>query len=206
MVMRGQIRDDATGDARWLEIGTDGQVIIKSADGATIERTLSPEIWWPLGGQFLLDPNEINGWGVVGPLDDSNTQDLGNVGAAPARTAGGIVFPFDVHLRRFLSWHRVNNAAAEAWGWVLFHQQKTAASNAVTSNYILDEVADNGGTGPRDYGNNQNQFSDIDLSGVAAAQDIPAGNVITLGVAAPTANTTNYFVQIQAGYLLLERA
>ena len=125
----------------------------------------STSFLWPLGGQFLLDPNEINGWGIQGPIDHSNTQDLGNVGAANlSRLSGGLCFPFAVRIEHFFAWHSNSAANAQAWGWVLAKQQKTAGSNTVTTTYILDEVADNGGTGPRNYGNNQNQQTDISPS------------------------------------------
>ena len=167
----------------------------------------SKQILFPAGGQYLLDPGETNGWGAVGPYDDSNSQDLGNHDAAAlSRIAGGISFPFDVNLVRFVAWHRNNNGAAEAWGWVISHLVKTAASNTQTTSYVLHETQANANVGPRDYNNNQNQMTDIDLSGIAAGQGISAGDVINLAVAAPTANTTNYQVQVQAGYLELERA
>ncbi len=209
MVIRGQLRDEATGDARWVEVDSDNNVVLKTADGVTTLANLSSQFTVPLGGQFRLDTNnnEINGWGSVGPVDDSNTQQIGAVGDTTlSRNAGGIVFPFDVHLRRFYVWHRNNNADAQPWGWVIHRQVKTAASNTVSTTYVLDEVADNGGTGPRDYGNNTNQLADIDLTAVTAAQNIPAGEMIGLGVAAPTAGVNQRNVQIQGGYLLFERA
>ena len=167
----------------------------------------SDQIIFPLNGQFLLDPGETNGWGSVGPFDNSNTQDLGNHDAATiSRLSGGIVFPFDVNLVRLVAWHRNSNASAQAWGWVISDLQKTAGSNTQTTSYVLHETQANGNVGPRDYSNNQNQQTDIDLSGIAAGQGIPAGNVINLAVAAPTAATTNYYVQVMAGYIELERA
>ena len=155
-----------------------------------------------LGGQFLLDPNEMNGWGQLGPIDNTNALDLGNVGAANTnRNAGGLVFPFDIKINRLYAWHKDSNNSAEPWGWIMFAQQKNAGSNTVTTTYILDEVADNGGTGPRDY-NNNNQLTDLSFT---TGNILPAGEVLVLGVAAPTAVGTNYYVQIQSGFLELER-
>ena len=154
-----------------------------------------------LGGQFLLDPNEFNGYGVLGPFDNVNSQDLGNVGAAVNRLAGGFVFPFDVKLTRFFAWHYNSNAAAQAWGWRIARQAKTADSNVVANVDLLAEVADNGGTGPRDYGNTITRLTDITFVG----DTIPAGEVVVLGVESPTANATNYYARILAGYLQFQR-
>lgn len=157
---------------------------------------------YPLGGQYLLDPGEMNGWGVLGPGDDTNTQDLGNFDTnTPAHTAGGLVFPWDVRITRFFAWHRNSNNSAQAWGWVLFDQEKTAGANTDPTTFIINEVVDNGNVGPRDYGNNINQQTDMSLD-----YTLPAGHTLTLGVSSPTAVTTNYYVQIMSGYLLLERA
>lgn len=158
-----------------------------------------------IGGQLLFDPNEINGWGVVGPIDDTNAQDLGDVGAANlSRLAGGISYPFDVRIERFYAWHQNNNADAQAWGWVLAKQEKQSNSNTVATDYVLDEVADNAGVGPRDYSSTVTQLTDIDLSS-ATNNVIPAGEVLTLGAAAPTAVTTNRYVRVMSGYLHFTR-
>jgi len=158
-----------------------------------------------VGGQFLLDPNEINGWGVLGWIDNSNTQDLGNVGAANlTRIIGGLVFPFDVRIKRFFAKHYNSNGGALPWGWVVGRQRKNTPGNTTTTTFMLDESFDRGAGqfGLRDYGNNQNQESDI----TSFVDDIiPSGEVIFLGVGAPTANTTNQFVRILAGYLEFER-
>jgi len=162
------------------------------------------KIIYPVSGQWLLDPNEQNGWGVIGPGDNTNSQDLGNVGAEINRLAGGISFPFDVRIDRFMAWHQNSNNSAQAWGWVVTRQQKTPASNARTNTVVLDEVADNAGVGPRDYLNTQNQQTDIDLSELPN-NILPAGDVLNLSVAAPTAVTTNYYVRMMSGYLELTR-
>lgn len=156
----------------------------------------------PLGGQFLLDPNEYNGWGILGPYDNSNTQDLGNVGAVPNRVAGGFCFPYDVKLVRFYAWHYNSSSAAEAWGWRILRQEKNDASNVVSFVNLLDEIGDNGGIGPRDYGNTTNQLTDVDLSANGA---IPAGEVVVLGTEAPTAVGTNYYSRILSGYFEFHR-
>lgn len=157
----------------------------------------------PLSGQFLLDPNEINGWGILGPHDNTNNQDLGNSTPQPANlawTAGGYCFPFDVKLNRLFAWHRNNNNAAEAWGWVVAMQNKTPNATTVSTAFVLDEVDANGGAGPRNYLNNRPQQTDVALTGV-----LSAGAVLCLGVSAPTAQTTNRWVQVLSGYIEVER-
>ena len=155
-------------------------------------------IIFPLGGQFLADPNEFNGWGIIGPYDNSNTQDLGNVGdTTPSRLAGGLVYPFDVRLKRFYAWHYNSNSAVQPWGWAILRQEKFAGSNNESSVYIVDEAASNQ---LRDYGNNQTQLTDMTLDHV-----IPAGETLVLGIVAPTANTTNYYARILSGYFQFER-
>lgn len=161
-----------------------------------------------VSGSFLLDPNEICGWGVRGPVDDALTTDLGNSQATnPARTAGGYMYPFDVKVKAFRAFHRNSNAVAEAWGWVIFSQNKAATtssgSNTRTSTIWLNEVTDNAGVGPRNYLNNTNQLTDIDLTSLNIV--VPAGDILGIGVDAPTANDTNYYVDVMAGYFLLER-
>lgn len=176
---------------------------------AEIDGLLARPIIFPLSGQFLLDPNEINGWGAVGPYDNSNNQDLGNSQVTNFnRLAGGLCFPFDVTIDRLYAFHRNNNGSAQAWGWVLASMTKTPGSNTVATNIILNEVTENAGVGPRDYQNNQNQLTDIDLDslGLSVAQrTLTAGDVLVLAVDAPTAVTTNYWVQIQSGYIQLSR-
>lgn len=160
-------------------------------------------IIFPLGGEFLLDPNEFNGWGNIGPYDNRNSQDLSNVGSATInRLAGGLSFPFDVQINRFFAWHHNNNADAEAWGWRITQQQKTDGNNVITTSDILNEVSDNGGTGPRNYSNNLTQQTDISFG---TPITVPSGDVITLGVESPTAVGTNRFVRVMSGYFELRR-
>lgn len=161
-------------------------------------------VLFELGGQFLMDPNEFNGWGTIGPIDDTNNQDLGNVAAAVSRTAGGLIYPFDVQPIRMFAWHYNSNNSALPWGWRIAVQEKNAASNTVTTTDMIRECVGTGATAvaPRDYGNTVTQQTDIDLSGVSV---VPAGQVIVLGVESPTATTTNYYVRVMAGYIQFAR-
>lgn len=155
----------------------------------------------PFGGQFLLDPNEYNGWGSIGAGDDTNTQDLGDVGANLSRYAGGFVFPFDVELVSFQAWHRNSNAAALPWGWVISKQLKVDNSNSVTTEFILDESTVRAsvlnGLGLRNYLSNSNQYTEFDFSNDSIV--IEKGQVLNLSIGAPTAITTNYYVQVMGG-------
>lgn len=160
---------------------------------------------FPLAGQYLCDPNEVNGWGVLGVYDNSNTQDLGNVGVNNlSRTTGALLFPYDIQLLRFKVDHYNSNNVVEPWGWVLGSQAKTGGTNTVTTKFILDESTNragiNNGAGLRNYGNTVNQHTDIDLS-QSANSVVPAGEGVFLAVGAPTANPTNHYVRILAGYL-----
>lgn len=156
-------------------------------------------------GRFLLDPNEVNGFGQGGFTDETLSRDLGNADATTlTRLSGGFMFPYDIRLDKFRVWHRNNNNSAEAWGWVISKQAKTAGSNAVTTTFIVHEAQSNGNVGPRNYLNTQNQFTDLDLSGLAN-NTLAAGEVLTIGVAAPTANTTNYYVECMSGMISANR-
>lgn len=178
--------------------------LITSVKGA-FTKLEDREVIFTLGGQFLADPNEINGWGVLGPYDNSNTQDLGNSQVTSLnRVAGGICFPYDVEITRMYAWHYNSSAALQPWGWVLASQEKVAGSNTQTTTIILNEVTANNGVGPRDYGDTQNQLTDIDFTGLPN-KVIPAGHTIILGLDSPTANGTNYYSRILSGYLSFRR-
>jgi len=154
-------------------------------------------------GAWLLDPNEHNGWGPRGFVDEANTQDLGNVGADYSRVAGGFMYPFDVKILGFKAKHYNSNATAHAWGWRLGYHTWTDSSNVVNTTNLLQEVADNAGVGPRNYLSTTTKGTDLDLS--ANGWVMPAGAVLTVGIEAPTAEATNYYVNVMSGFLLLER-
>lgn len=157
------------------------------------------------GGQFLCDPNEINGWGSQGFTDDTNVQNLGLANATSlSRHAGGLHFSFDVKVLRFSVWHRNNTADVEPWGWIVAKQTKVDDSDAQTGTIFVHEVNDNGGVGPRDYGDDLNHRTDLDLTSNADSI-IPAGDVLTVGVACPTAVEANRYIQVMSGLLELER-
>lgn len=161
---------------------------------------------WSLGSQFLLHPNEMNGWRERGPFDDAITTDLNNIGEDPIGLSGGLVFPWDVKLLSMFAWHRNSNNAVEPWGWVIFKQQKTAGSNNTNSTFIIDEVTENNGVGTRDYGNDRIQQTNLDLTTKSdVLRTLAAGETLTLAVAAPTTNGSSFYVNIMSGYLLFER-
>ena len=171
-------------------------------------------LFFPLGGDFLLDPNEVNGWGVIGPYDQRNSQDLGdvtdlNAGTLSSNNIGGLMFPYDVKLTEVNIIHDNSNAAAQAWGWVILTSTFTFDSNTEVTTAYWNEVSS--GTGPRNYGDNVKQNTVVteaaNDSGAAVlpGTTIPARTMITLAVAAPTAAGTNYYVRINAGFLKFDR-
>ena len=159
-------------------------------------------------GRFLSDPNEINGWGVLGAYDNTNSQDLGNVSAANlSRLSGGPMWPYQVKITGLYAYHRDSNSATdiiEPWGWAMLRQKKTGGTNTITDEYILDEVADNGGVGPRAYGNSVTQETMIDLSS-AANNVLSPFETLVLGLAAPTATPVNRYVEVMSGIITMER-
>lgn len=195
--------------------------IIKDPNNATnwviVQDGRTPLIYEKVGGQYYIDQagniGEYNGWGVLGAVDDTNNQDLGNVGAAnTSRLAGGITFPYEVELVEFKAWHQNNSADASKWGWVIFYQEKIEDSNTVTTTYLLDEVSDRTidgallGNGIRDYDNNRNQKTELDLSSIDIT--IPSGTIINLSVGAADADTeadTNRYVRVMSGYLIFSK-
>lgn len=168
----------------------------------------SNQFLFPLGGQWLLDPNEVNGWGIIGPYDDTNTQDLGNVDQQQNEFSGGLVFPWGVRLLTFFAWYRISSSAAFPWGWRIIHQEKFVNSIDQTNFVLLDEVAANGGVGPRDEPTSRPHTTDIDFTqgGLVVPEIIPANNTVNLSVVSPTAEATNRFVQVMSGYFLFERS
>jgi len=165
---------------------------------------------YPLGGRFFLDITggiaEINGWGGVGPVDDSNNQDLGNTSAYPnlSRTAGGLMFPEDMRLIRMYASHYDNNANALRWGWVITRLQKaattTVGSNAQAEIPVYSEIG-----AYRDYTTNQNQLTQLEPADFTN-NVIPAGEVLNLATAVDETETvdTNRYVQVMAGFMEFE--
>ena len=157
-------------------------------------------------GRFLLDPNEVNGFGYRGFTDEVLAFDVGEATAGSLnRNAGGFSYPWDMTLREFRVQHRNSNAAAIGWGWVIAIVSKTAGTNAQTTTFVVHELQDNAGVGPRDYANNTNQETVIDLSSLPN-NVLSAGDVLFIGVATDaTAPTTNYYVECMSGYIHMER-
>jgi len=186
---------DSQYDSEWL------QAVDATQSGSMI---LTPNcIIFPLGGQFLADPGEQNGW-TIGPYDDTNSADLGNTAVENlTRLAGGLMYPFDVRLVKMDIRHRNNNNDMQPFGWFFAKQVKNAGSNVVTTTTILNETVENGGIGPHDYSDNQNQHTVIDFTN-NPEKVIKAGLTLTMGIDCPTAVETNRYSQIQSGYLHLQ--
>lgn len=164
------------------------------------------DVW----GNFLMDPNEYNGWGDYGIIDVALTQKLGSIGDANlSQYCGGFSFPFDVRLVEMFIKHRDTNSAAGQWGWaVASTTPANDSSSSLPANWVLDEVQEENdapvGQGPRDY-NSTKQFI-TDLSFDESSPVIPARDTITLMVGCGIGNpTTNYYVRVQSGYMAFER-
>lgn len=156
-------------------------------------------------GQFLCDPNEINAWGVTGFVDTTNSQDVANSQATQRLwTAGGPKWPYPIQLLEFHAVFRENNAGVEAWGWALakkpFLENSTAAAGAT----IINEVIDNGGVGPRDYGNTRPHSDTLDLSQLPESILLP-NEMLNVGVDTPTAETNNRYIQTYSAYIRYHR-
>jgi len=163
------------------------------------------EIPIQISGQFLLDPNETNTWGVIGFVDQSNTFDAGNADATSlSYNVGGLCFPFPVEVLSLTMVHRVNNSGANPFGFVLGYQTHTYGTNDSQETFIIHEVNGNGGVGPREYGDVWPRLFSEETKGMANAI-IPANAEIFLGVSSPTADTTNRYVQVSGGCLLVRR-
>lgn len=164
--------------------------------------------FFDLSGQWLADPDEMNGWGATGPFDPTNTQDLGNSNAVNLHyLTGGYSRPFEIELLRMYIWHRDNNTTVEPWGWYLSHGIKVENSTAVqVTEDVLHEVNDNGGVGPRDYPNTRGYLTDLDLTTIPSSKrTVPAYSVVNLSVSTPTAIATNRYVQVMTGWIEYKR-
>lgn len=170
---------------------------------------VAPEVLSPrlevqqFGGRFLLDPNEFTGFSLAGAFDDTITNDLGNVGAAPTRVAGGFSFPFDVQLKEMSAKHYNSNATVLPWGFRVITQEK-GVGNAVVNLDVIRECVGDGADAicPQDHLSTVNVATTLDLS---ASEVVPAGAVIGIGVEAATAIATNYYVNVMSGYISYER-
>ena len=193
-------------DAIW------SRVTLDTSDQSTIVNALNEVLLMaktiviPIGGRFLWDPNETNGFWSRWPF--YNTTQSSKLTTATSenfsRLAGWYTFPYDVKLKRFYAWHRNNNSWLDPWGWVIFRQGKVHWTISKSNHTILHEVNNNGWIWPRDYGTIDNQLTDIDLSQIYT-DIIPAGEVIWLWVSFPTADSANRFVEIESWYFIVER-
>jgi|GEM_PF-3248595 len=158
-----------------------------------------------VNGQWLLDPNETNGWGEIGPNDNSNTFDIGSATTTVwHHLVGGYKYPYDVELLYMDIQHRNSSRIAHGWGWALGRVQKIIPGSDDSTVIVLHEVNENGGVGPRDYGNNENQETKLELSQLPN-RVVPAGEVICLAVSSPTAVGANYYVQVPSGVIRMRR-
>jgi len=167
----------------------------------------------PLAGQFLLDPGEYNAYGLLGFTDNTNNQDLANVGEGVGVAVGGIVVPYDCEIVSLFVRYRVSNADSLPWGWRIGTvNTKSTIVNGVYSEQedLFNQVAaasiPNSGIVLNDPPSTESEILEREVSELSAEPWIVKKNhMIHFGVEAPTALTANRFVQISGGYLLLKR-
>lgn len=160
-----------------------------------------------LSGEFLLDPNEINSGTTQGAREERFTGDLGNVGATNlSRLTAGLVYPFDVKLVGFTAHHANSSSGNNAWGFVFYAISRNDNSSIVSTTFLRDESFDRGEGhfGLRDYASTVNQSTFLGASDFVDVV-IPAGDIVFVGVGAPTADTTNNYVRVNAGCFVFER-
>ncbi len=196
-----------------------------AAQGAYAKETRrrANEIRIPLGCRWNIDnqANDLSGWGPLGPYY-STTTDLGSITSTNlARTAGGFELDVDVKINRiFLDFYQ-NDATmgVNNWGWLISRFNRARPGNTVNSTtFMYDErtlgvqsAIDSAWAGAngdlRQYNSTQNQYMDLDLTGVdEAARTVPALDTINIAVFHNgTADANNRYIQGQAGFILAER-
>ncbi len=152
------------------------------------------------GSRYLFDPNEVNGWTNRGIADDSNNTRVKTLTGAATYESGGYMYPFDVRVEALRIDYLLSNNQDYPHGFFLQHQEKTDDSAAITNFEILDQVADNGGVGPYNPRNPNVHKVNLDLSAVAN-NVVPAGNVITFGVACSGTRTQDAYLEVMSGHI-----
>lgn len=157
----------------------------------------------PLTGEFLADPNEFTVWGERGPRLSRHNLDGGDVGTTSINNlAGGLIYSYPVIVEHVFGICRATSGNIGDIGFRMVHGQPNIQSTAARPvEDIFNEVAANGGTGPRVFDNDQVQRFDIRPD----RQIVPAFNVITFGIEMPTGANTNHYVQFMASSILIRR-
>ena len=166
-----------------------------------------------LGGQFLHDPGEVNGYGVLGIIDPTHTQDWGDVTALNAGTIspismGGFSFPFDVRLKRFYCIWDSNSSADEtitAHGWVILQQTRLAVPNSLVDDDARTTAVMLNQCDPFVYPEGMTRTRVADIT-TFTNDVVPAGSQIGIAIGADTDTTTaQKYSRIHTGYLEFER-
>ena len=158
----------------------------------------------PVSGQFAAQNNEVNGWGQLGPFDNTNSQDFGNYASYTTLNnlqVGGLRFPFDVRFVELDIIHRNNAGATDEWKWLIYTQEKTPGSTTRVTQLIYDGALNN-------YGNNEPQQTQIvaaDLIDPPNDTVLTAGHFWSLAVGTPT-QAANRNIQCYGGWILFEVA
>lgn len=156
------------------------------------------DIILPIGGQWALQNNEVNGWGLQGPLDDSNTQDLGDYATYTTlnpQQLGGLRFPIDVELVELDLIYRCDTNATLDWKWLIYTQTKTMNSGTRVTTLVYDGTLGVAGT-PTQY--TQSTIVTGDLTNAV----LTAGDFLCLAAGTPT-QIANRTVQVYGGYIRL---
>ena len=174
----------------------------------------------PLGGRYHIDDqaDDLSGMGILGPYYVTQV-DMGGLASTNLnRTAGGFMFPFDVRIDRvFMDFYQsVADMGVNHWGWLISRVERTRPGNDRETTFVYDErslgvrsAIDSGWTeadgNNRDYGNNQNQYMDLDLSD-EANNVVPSLEVINFSVFHEgTANANNRYIYNLSGFMMVTR-
>ena len=175
----------------------DGNLYMLQSDGT--ETLVWPTPYFErVVGQWALQNNEVNGWGVIGSADNTNSQDFGNYTnyqTLNAATMGGMRFPVDVRFVEMdLLWR--NTTGTMDWKWIIYRHTKTAGTAVETTEMIYD--------GPlRSNANVAIVSQTILTSDDLIDPVIPAGDFFLLAAGTPV-QAANENVQVYDGYAIFE--
>ena len=159
----------------------------------------SQEIILPIGGQWGIQNNEVNAWGVLGFVDNNNTQDVGNYtnkNTLNSVNFGGYTLPYDAYVVDAHIKFRVNNADVIGFTWMLYEQDKVVGgANPTTLKYESALIT------PGNNSDQEHNFTAADM----VNNNFAAKNVISLAVGCPTQGI-NRNAQVYGGYVRLRKA
>jgi len=158
------------------------------------------DLVYPVSGQWALQNNEVNGWGLLGPYDNTNSQDLGNYTnylSLNPQQLGGFRFPFDVDFIELDIIYRINNNNTQDWKWLIYTQEKTIASTTRSTELIYDGPLGIIAT-PTQYQQTTITAADLTLA------YLPAGQFFCLAAGTPS-QVANRNIQIYGGSIVFRK-